>query len=160
MLLNTAEFAALAQVPVGTLLNMTSTGGLVPAVWGDGVKNKGHRWTIAQALAVVVGRSLKKRGVRQESAGEIMNFLLSFHQEGLEHLFSQGVAFAVVIGDQVIPRLVGDKEANEAAAGSTVQTALRFGVPAFVLDVAHLFDLLKEQAAKLIQEQHRQPVTQ
>src|SRR5262245_58565558 len=105
MLLPTKLFALIAGVEASIVSTLKrGPGSFKPVVGGHG--NRGDLWTCAQALAIVVSRGLKRRGVSRKFCEAILQEFWATSQEALEAAFAEGRTHLLIVNTEALPRLL------------------------------------------------------
>jgi hypothetical protein len=92
MLLKTSEVCELARLPVPTLNDWVGEGVIIPAERGGVGRGKEHRYTVIQAVALVVAGDLMRseRGAAPDYVYRAVAGIASMTEETLEEQFRQG----------------------------------------------------------------------
>jgi hypothetical protein len=120
-----------------TLHNWIKAGVLTPIVDREGSGN--HReFSLIDVLGIAAGRSLRATLHGLPTAAAVMAVIRSFDEEYMLASFKRGATCLLFMGDQVLPRLVSEKDASEVTgefADAFQLTSLR----PQLIDVGHLY---------------------
>ena len=139
--METTAFAALVGMDPSTISRLLTDNPQLRA----GVK--GRRFTLSQAVALNLSRSLKSKGVSPDSCGRLLAFLWEMPDADLESAIGRGESWLSILNGSAIPRLFREREARNPAG--IVEAANSLGLPLSVVDIADLVARMRDAAAKL-----------
>jgi len=145
MKFSTQQFVRLTGIPQGSHKAFREATGVRPD-FGQLRGLCAHRpFGIGNVLGGSIWRGLRKMGVRHEDAAACCRLLWKMSQEELEHHFSVGQQFILVIKDLACPRLL-TLDAIQRPQGVPVEIAANLSPNA--VDVKKLFDGIMLEAEK------------
>jgi hypothetical protein len=144
----TATFSALiGQHPVAVSKLARSSAKFRPAIKSQS-HGKSDRWSLSQALAVVVAKELSKKGTSEASYAQLGDDLWSETDESIDTLLRGGQTWLLVVNDSATPRLWTEAVAKNPLGIDLGQFAT-LGMRASAFHVQPLWDKLLAKAQRL-----------